>query len=205
MGNIREGRIDLGDLKYLPATSPDLEKFALRRGDLLFNRTNSPELVGKSAVFKGGPEPTVFASYLIRVRFSAECLPDWAALVINGPIGRRYVASVRTQQVGQANVNGTKLAAMPIPLPPLDEQRRIVAEIEQRLSVIDAMRDAIEAALRHSAALRRSILERAFRGELVPQDPSDEPASVLLERIRAERAAAEPARRRARVAAGKRA
>ena len=85
---------------------------------------------------------------------------------------------------------------LPIPLPPLDEQRRIVAEVEQRLSVIDEMRAAIESAQRRSAALRRSILERAFRGELVPQDPSDEPASVLLERIRAERAATPVTRRR---------
>ena len=75
-------------------------------------------------------------------------------------------------------------------VPPLEEQRRIVAEVEQRLSMIDALRDAIEAAKRRSAALRRSILERAFRGELVPRDPTDEPAEALLARIRAERAAA---------------
>lgn len=118
----------------------------LEPGDLLFNRTNSPELVGKSAVFRRGTPSMLFASYLIRVQLGPECLPEWAAMVINGPIGRAYVASVRTQQVGQANVNGTKLAAMPIPLPPLDEQRRIVAEVEQRLSVIDAMAAASAAA-----------------------------------------------------------
>ena len=77
--------------------------------------------------------------------------------------------------------------------PPLDEQRRIVARVEEQLSAIDALRAAIERAQRRSASLRRAVLERAFRGELVPQDPSDEPASVLLERIRAERAAAPPA------------
>ena len=75
--------------------------------------------------------------------------------------------------------------------PPLEEQQRIVAEVEERLSVIDALRDAIEAAKRRSAALRRSILERAFRGDLVPQDPTDEPAQALLERIRAARDAAD--------------
>jgi len=187
MGNIRDGAFDFGELKYLPADHPDVEKCRLRRGDVLFNRTNSAELVGKSAVFKTGPNPTVFASYLIRVRLSPECDPNWAGLVINSHLGRQYIASVRTQQVGQANVNGTKLAAMPIPLPPLDEQRRVLAEVEQQFSILDAMDAQIDRALRRSAGLRRAILEQAFSGKLVPQDPSDEPASVLLERIATER------------------
>ena len=155
------------------------------------SRTNSAELVGKSAVFTASDRMT-FASYLIRVRVSGRCDPHWAALVINGAPGRQYIASVRSQQVGQANVNGTKLAAMPIPLPPLEEQRRIVQEVEERLSRIDAMRASIERAQRRSAALRAAILERGFRGELVPQDPSDEPAEALLARIRADRATATP-------------
>ena len=87
------------------------------------------------------------------------------------------------------------IRAVRIPLPPLDEQRRIVARVEEQLSAIDALRAAIERAQRRSASLRRAVLERAFRGELVPQDPSDEPASVLLERIRAERTAAASSKR----------
>lgn len=189
MGNIDGGRIKVGSLKYLPSDHPDAKKFRLTSGDVLFNRTNSPELVGKTAVYRGDPPDAAFASYLIRVQLSNDCLPAWASLVINSSHGRGYVARVRTQQVGQANVNGTKLAAMPIPLPPLEEQRRIVAELEQQLSLIDSLRAAVESAQKGSAALRRAILERAFRGELVPQDPNDEPASALLERIRAERAA----------------
>ena len=202
MGNIRDGALHLGELKYLPADHPDVEKCSLQHGDLLFNRTNSPELVGKSAVFKTGPDPTVFASYLIRVRLSPECDPDWAALVINSHLGRRYVASVRTQQVGQANVNGTKLAAMPIPLPPLDEQRQLLAKVEQQLSVLDATDAQIDRGLRRSAGLRRAILEHAFSGRLVAQDPSDEPASALLERIAVERAAAPmPSHRKGKILA----
>ncbi len=190
MGNINGGKLDFSDLKYLPADHPDAAKLRLEPGDVLFNRTNSPELVGKSAVF-GSTEQMTFASYLIRVRLRDACDPRWATLAINGPSGRRYIASVRSQQVGQANVNGTKLAAMPIPLPPLEEQRRIVQEVEERLSRIDAMRASIERAQRRSKALRAAILERAFRGELVPQDPSDEPAESLLTRIRAERASSQ--------------
>ena len=79
---------------------------------------------------------------------------------------------------------------MPIPLPPLAEQRRIAAEIERRLSVILETEAAVESSLTRAERLRQSILKQAFSGKLVPQDPSDEPASVLLERIRADREAA---------------
>jgi type I restriction enzyme S subunit len=85
------------------------------------------------------------------------------------------------------NINNLKrehITGTLVPLPPLDEQRRIVQEVEERLSRIDAMRASIERAQRRSAALRAAILERAFSGELVPQDPSDEPAEALLARIR---------------------
>jgi type I restriction enzyme S subunit len=84
-------------------------------------------------------------------------------------------------------INREQLSRLPVPVPPLDEQRRIVQEVEARLSRIDAMRASIERAQKRSKALRAAILERAFRGELVPQDPSDEPAEALLARIRAER------------------
>jgi type I restriction enzyme S subunit len=197
MGNINGGRLDFTDLKYLPADHPDVAKLTLEPGDLLFNRTNSAELVGKSAVFTSHEHMT-FASYLIRVRLTDRCDPRWAALVINGPPGREYIASVRTQQVGQANVNGSKLAAMPIPLPSAAEQRRIVAEVEARLSALDALRASIQRAQRRSASLRAAVLAKAFRGELVPQDPADEPADALLARIRAEMDTSPPGNRGSR-------
>ena len=205
MGNILQGDLDLSDLKYLSAQDTDVQKTLLDHGDLLFNRTNSAELVGKCAVFKGTPSPACFASYLIRVSF-AMVLPEFASAYINSEHGRRYISQVRSQQVGQANVNGTKLAAMPIPLPPLAEQQRIVAEVERRLSVIQQAEAAVEVGLKRAERLRQSILKQAFSGKLVPQDPNDEPAAVLLERIRTEREAAEaaaknsrkPRRRRAR-------
>ena len=197
MGNIQDGDLDLSNLKYLSAQDVDVQKTLLEHGDLLFNRTNSAELVGKCAVFKGAPSRACFASYLIRVSFEG-FLPEFACAYINSEHGRRYISQVRNQQVGQANVNGTKLAAMPIPVAPLGEQRRIVAEVERRLSVAQKAEVSIEANLRRVERLRQSILKQAFSGKLVPQDPGDESASALLERIRVEREAAHAAAKNSR-------
>jgi type I restriction enzyme S subunit len=87
-------------------------------------------------------------------------------------------------------LNHTDIVPLRVPIPPSAEQRRIVAEVERQMSFVDACERAVDAGLARSAALRRSVLKAAFEGRLVPQDPSDEPASVLLERIRAERAVA---------------
>jgi type I restriction enzyme S subunit len=99
-----------------------------------------------------------------------------------------------------AQIKPARVAELRIPVPPVSDQKRIVGELDEQLSLIDSLRGAVQAADKRSTALRRAILERAFRGELVPQDPDDEPASVLLERIRAGRAAGPPKRRKRRAA-----
>lgn len=166
MGNVKLGRIDSRDLKYLPLDHPDTRKLTLQPGDLLFNRTNSAEHVGKAAVYAGDPVRACFASYLIRVRFKNGVDPCWAALVINSPLGRSFVASVVSQQVGQANVNGTKLRAFPLPLPPLEEQQALV---ERHMSAVDAgtrLSSHLASSRRRQEALRRSLLDAAFSGRL---------------------------------------
>lgn len=187
MGNLQEGRIDPRSLKYLPKTHHEFPDLFLRQGDLLFNRTNSAELVGKSAVYEDNPVPCSYASYLIAVRLLPSCQPHYLCYFINSPAGRAWVKTVVSQQVGQANVNGSKLRSLRFPMPPLGEQERIVLEVERQLSLIQQIETAVTANLRRAERLRQSILKRAFAGELVPQDPEDEPASVLLERIHLER------------------
>ena len=127
----------------------------------------------------------------------------------------RYLEGVyeQTRRLGSGNnqpaLNKSRVQAMIFPLPPLAEQQRIVAEVERRLSVIDEIESVVAANLKRAERLRQAILKRAFEGKLVPQDPNDEPASVLLERIRAERTQPDtkgktkkPARRQGRKATG---
>ncbi|NOJ96594.1 hypothetical protein HMI51_27115 [Corallococcus coralloides] len=187
MGNLQNGKLQLADLKYLPKDHGEFPELLLKPGDMLFNRTNSPELVGKTAVYCGEPRFASFASYLLRVRVIHHS-PLLLSHFINSPAGRDWVASVVSQQVGQANVNGTKLRALVIPVPPLDEQHAIVARIDEALSRTERVMEVAREQARRLQSLEQALLSKAFRGELVPQDPSDEPASDLLMRIGAERA-----------------
>ena len=188
MGNIRsEGALDLADLKFLPVDHSEFPALLLEKGDLLFNRTNSAELVGKTAWYGGSPSPCSFASYLIRLRMLSGVQPQIVSSAINSAYGRKWINSVVTQMVGQANVNGTKLAAFCFPLSPIEEQAAIVDAIEDQLSVIDHLERDLDTRLKSAQALRQSILRHAFTGQLVPQNPNDEPASELLSRIAAER------------------
>lgn len=185
MGDIQNGKLRFNKLKYLKKITD--KKLLLQKGDLLFNRTNSAELVGKSAVFNSDFVCS-FASYLIKVRFSEKLNSDYVCFYINSPYGKAWAKTQLTQQVGQANINSQKLQALQIPIPTLAEQERIVAEIESRFERADALETAVDRALNDAEKLKQAVLKKAFSGELVPQNPDDEPASVLLARIRAARA-----------------
>ncbi|MDP3951947.1 MAG: restriction endonuclease subunit S [Microbacterium sp.] len=166
MGNIQDGILDWASLKYLPQSHPDVLKLRLRPGDLLFNRTNSAELVGKCAVYREGDPDATFASYLIRCRFSPSVLPEWAGMVINSSFGRAYIRSVMSQQVGQANVNGTKLKAMPLPVPPVEEQRTLADVFAEAQRGVRRTIEAVTNERSKSDQLKRSLLAAAFSGRL---------------------------------------
>jgi len=139
MGNIRDGRVDTRELKFLRALPGLPSRLLLRVGDILVNRTNSAELVGKCAVFDLGGEWS-FASYLIRLRLdTTRADPQFVASFINGPAGREYMFRERKQMTGQANINARKLLALPISLPPLAEQERLgqlVSRMSDRLGAL---------------------------------------------------------------------
>ena len=187
MGNLSaNGSIILDGLKYLPICHPTLADLYLEASDLLFNRTNSIDLVGKTATYMGEPSPATFASYLIRIRLLDGLNPRLLMYTLNSYWGKRWIRRVASQTVGQANVNGTKLSAFTFPLPPQPEQERLVSIVDEQVHAIDALDAQIVANMAATVKLRQAILHRAFSGKLVPQDPKDEPATELLKRIAAQ-------------------
>lgn len=130
MNNLQDDGWDLSDLKYIELAESEVEKYRVRNGDLLFNRTNSKELVGKCEVFREEGD-WVFASYLIRVQLDqGKALPGFVATFLNTEAGRLQIDRVSRQIIGMSNVNAEELKDLEIPLPPLDIQHTLVAEME---------------------------------------------------------------------------
>ncbi|OBY57374.1 restriction endonuclease subunit S [Pseudomonas sp. AU12215] len=193
MGNIQSGQLVWDDLVF-SSNPEEINKYSLQAGDVLFNRTNSPELVGKTAIYKG-EQAAIYAGYLIRIRCSKRLTPEFLNYALNSPYGRNYCWRVKTDGVSQSNINAKKVADFRLGLPNVEEQTEIVRRVEQLFAFADQLEAKVQNAKERIDKLTQSILARAFRGELVPQDPNDEPASVLLERIKAQRAAEPKAKR----------
>lgn len=187
MGNLQRGRIDWDNLAF--TSDPDeIDQYSLRPGDVLFNRTNSPELVGKTSIYKG-ERSAVFAGYLVRVNQIEEIASGpYLTYFLNSPIASEHGKTVKTDGVNQSNINASKLQEYPFPYCSPAEQAEIVRRLDARLEAVEALEAEIDAALTRANALRQSILKKAFSGHLVPQALTDEPASALLERIKADRA-----------------
>lgn len=161
MNNIIDGKLDYKNLKYVDSDIKDLPRLYLNNKDILFNRTNSYELVGKTAVFKGLDKTMTFASYLIRVELFNDMInADYINIVMNSNIYRSsQIEPEITQQNGQANFNGTKLKSTIIPLPPLHEQNRIVEKVESLLNLCDKLDKQIQLSNKYRLNLMESIVK----------------------------------------------
>ena len=181
MGNITNvGTIDYSNLVY-SSNDEDIKQYSLEKDDLLFNRTNSCEWVGKTAIYKE-EQPAIYAGYLIRIR-PLLIFPDYLNTVMNSGYYRDWCYDVKTDAVNQSNINAQKLSQLMIPIPPLREQGRIVAEIDKWISLIDIVKNGkgdLQTVIKQA---KNKILDLAIHGKLVPQDPNDEPAIELLKRI----------------------
>jgi type I restriction enzyme, S subunit len=166
MGNIQRGELVLGDLVYVSLSEVEEERLTLQPGDILVNRTNSPELVGKSAIFDETGK-YIFASYLIRLRVQRQLAePRFVWAFLNSNYGRGYIDARQRRTTGVANINSQMLRSMPVPLPPLDEQRHIVEHLEESLKRIREVQSVQTESQRLMAAVIPSALDQAFRGEV---------------------------------------
>ena len=188
MGNIQDGEIVFENLVY-SNNEDDNKKYNLEKGDLLFNRTNSAELVGKTGIYRG-QQKAIFAGYIILLR-PISIDSEYLNFVLSSNYARSYCKEVKTIGVQQCNINAEKISSFIIPLPPLAEQKRIVEKIEELLPKVEEYGKAQESLDKLNEELperlKKSILQEAISGRLVPQDPNDEPASVLLTKIRKEK------------------
>lgn len=189
VANVQRGYLDLETVTTIRVPPEVAAKLELRPGDVLFNEGGDRDKLGRGWVWSGEIAGCIHQNHVFRARLRDGFDPRFVSWWGNS-FGREWFWRHGRQTTNLASMSLSTLKAFPVPAPPLDEQRAVVAEIERRLTAVDQLDRAIADSRRRAEALRRSILARAFRGELVPQDPNDEPASVLLERITAERAAA---------------
>ena len=166
MGNIQQGRVLSANLKYLDLPPAEVAKYRMLKGDILINRTNSADLVGKSGLFDLDGE-YLFASYLIRLRVEPRVAdPAYVNYAINSGPGQAYLKSQGKDAIGQTNINTKQIRRMPLPLPSLDIQRRIVAHLDALREKSDRLRRLQAEADAELASFTPALLAKAFRGEL---------------------------------------
>jgi type I restriction enzyme S subunit len=186
--NINEdGRIDLSFVKCVPTKDADREQRRLQAGDVLFNNTNSPALVGKTA-FYGLPESRAFSNHMTRIRCRKDALaPQFCAMILHQRWRERHFESVCNNHVSQASVGRSVLLETSIPLPPLAEQKRIVAKVEEVLGRVTAAREQLAKVPAILKRFRQAVLAAACSGRLTEDwredNPAVEPAEHLLQRL----------------------
>lgn len=195
VANVLRGRLDLSQVKQMELFEGELETYRLEAGDLLVVEGNgSLTEIGRSAIWGGEIENCVHQNHIIRVRVRG-CIPEYVDAFWNSRFGTSIITARAVTTSGLYSLSTKKVAAIPLPLPPLEEQREIMRRADALLGVADAVEERVSVAITRANKLSESILAKAFRGELVPTEAElarregreYEPASVLLERIRAEK------------------
>lgn len=199
VANVYANELRLEDVQEIGVAPQELSRVMLQSGDLLIVEGNgSLDQIGRVAIWDGQVPDCVHQNHIIKVRFPDRRIAELVLYWLLSPFGRRFIEQEASSSAGLHTLSLSKVSRLPIPVPSIDEAEAIVARIRAAFEGLAKFSVPIDAAISRLATLDQSIFAKAFRGELVPQDPSDEPASVLLERIRTERAAVGPAPRRGR-------
>lgn len=188
VANVQRGRLDLTEMKLISASESEIQKMSLQPGDILLNEGGDRDKIGRGWVWRNQVAECIHQSHVFRMRpYSDDIQPELISHHGN-TFGKLWFQKAGKQTTNLASINMTMLRMFPVPVAPALEQEEILEQIRAQLESLTDQERSIELALKQSAAQRQNILRAAFSGQLVPQDPDDEPASVLLERIRAERA-----------------
>lgn len=188
---------DMADIRYLDNSSGEYDSYYLERGDLVFTRYNgSRHYVGVCAEYRSD-ENRLFPDKLVQTRVSSnEISTSYLERALNSGRSRAFIETKIRTTAGQSGISGDDIRNIPVPLCSKEEQIQINLELELKLSEVDRLMDVVESSLHHSFALRQSILQKAFSGQLAPQHPNDEPASELLARIKAEVTKSKPIKKK---------
>ena len=188
---LKNGKIDLNEFKEGAWTREDASAYIVEEGDFLFSRGNgSKHLVGRGGLVAEPKIDVAFPDTIMRIRLDKEkIIPSYFSFLWESRVIRSQIETSARTTAGIYKINQQHVKNFAIPIPSIQEQIEITVAIEEKLSVIDTLLLDLEGQLAKSEALRQSILKKAFSGQLVPQDPNDEPASDLLARIKAEQEA----------------
>jgi type I restriction enzyme S subunit len=190
VANVYADKIILDEVYEIGVTDEEIRKVALEPGDLLIIEGNgSIDQIGRVAVWNGEIPECGHQNHLIRARFLTKSDPRFFLWFMLSPLGRDLIIKKANSTSGLHTLSISKVSNLIVPVLTLKEEAVVLSEIEAKLSIVDKLMEEINAQLIYAASLRQSILKKAFSGQLVPQDPNDEPASQLLERIRAEKVA----------------
>ena len=189
------GNVDLEDLVYVQTNNDEIEKYALKTGDILLNTRNSYDLVGKTGIIRGVDKVVVFNNNIMRIRVNEGYDPSFICYQLISPFVRKQMDKFKKATTSVCALYQRNLFPLKLKVTDIEMQHQIVQEIESRLSVCNSIETGIRESLDKSKALRQSILKKAFEGTLLSEEeiaackaaPDYEPASVLLERIKAEK------------------
>lgn len=195
VANVQRGHLDLREVTYIRVDPEKAKALRLEHGDVLFNEGGDRDKLGRGWVWEGQIEDCIHQNHVFRGRICVDDVDPYFVSIHANAWGRAWFEENGRQTTNLASISLSTLKRLPVPMPPIDEQRSIVTQLAEARTLRIRLSKQLETAGRRAAALRRSIMAAAFSGRLVPQDPDDEPASVLLERIRAERAAVTPTKR----------
>jgi type I restriction enzyme, S subunit len=190
VANVLRGYLDLTDVKTIFVEKERVAEYLLETGDILFTEGGDRDKLGRGWVWEGQIPNCVHQNHVLRARLIDQTLLNPRIVSYWGnSFGQDFFFKHGKQTTNLASINRTVLSKLPVPVPPVGEQFEIICEVERRLSAANRMSEKLEQQLSRAAAMRQSLLTEAFAGHLVPQDPQDDPASILLERIRAAREA----------------